>query len=69
MGPGMSHAGPDPRVTGGQYYLVANGSLELDDKSYPAWSPVFVSAADGPLTLRAGPRGLEALALQFARTR
>lgn len=67
MGPGMSHAGPDPAATGGQYYLVANGSLELPAGSYSAWSPVFVAASDGPLTLRAGAKGLEVLLLQFAK--
>jgi hypothetical protein len=67
MGPGMSHAGPDPAATGGQYYLVANGSLELAAGTYPAWSPVFVAKSDEPLTLRAGPKGLEVLLLQFAR--
>lgn len=65
MGPGLTHTGPDPRATGGQYYLIVNGSLELDGASYAAWSTVFVPASDGPLALQAGPKGLEALLLQF----
>ncbi|HUF82166.1 MAG TPA: hypothetical protein VMN03_13605 [Burkholderiales bacterium] len=68
MGPGATQAGPDPRATGGQYYLVVNGSLSLEAGSYAAWSTVFVGANEAPLTLKAGPGGLEALLLQFART-
>jgi hypothetical protein len=67
MGPGMTHTGPDPRATGGQYYLVVNGSLALGSASYSAWSTVFVPAADAPLAFSAGPKGLEALLLQFAK--
>jgi hypothetical protein len=67
MGPGMSRTGPDPRPTGGQYYLVLNGSLEFDAGKYPAWSTVFVAPDDAPLPFRAGPKGLEALLLQFPK--
>ena len=58
---------PNPRATGGQYYLVVNGSLALGTASYSAWSTVFVPATDAPLAFTSGPRGLEALLLQFAR--
>jgi hypothetical protein len=67
MGPGTSYAGPDPSATGGLYYLVANGSMEIDSGTFAAWSPIFVSKTDEPLTLRAGPRGAEALLLSFAK--
>src|SRR6185295_2683368 len=67
MGPGMSHTGPDPRATGGQYYLVLNGSLELDSKSYTKWSTVFLTGEDSPLAFKSGPKGLETLLLQFSR--
>ena len=67
MGPDSSHTGPDPRATGGQYCLVLNGSLELDEGIYSAWSTVFVSGDEGPLALKAGAKGLEALLLQFPR--
>ena len=66
IGPGMSHAGPDPRATGGQYYLVVNGSMELATGNYSAWSTVYVSREEGPLAFRSGPKGLEVLLLQFA---
>jgi len=67
MGPGMTHTGPDPRASGGQYCLVLNGSLELAAGSYGKWSTVFVSATDAPLAFSAGARGLETLLLQFSR--
>ncbi len=67
MGPGMSHAGPDPRATGGQYYLVLNGSLEHDSKHYSKWSTVFLTSEDAPLAFKAGSKGLEALVLQFSK--
>ena len=66
MGPGMDHTGPDPRESGGQYYLVLNGSLEFGATSYSKWSTVFLTPEDAPLAFKAGPKGLEALVLQFA---
>jgi hypothetical protein len=68
MGPGMSRTGPDPRASGGQYYLVLNGGLELPSGTYPAWSTVFVRRDDGSLSFKAGPGGLEALLLSFPKT-
>jgi hypothetical protein len=67
MGSGMNRTGPDPRPTGGQYYLVLNGSLELDSGAYPAWSTAFVHRDDPPLSFKAGPKGLEALLLSFPK--
>jgi hypothetical protein len=67
MGPGMDHTGPDPRATGGQYYLVLNGSMGLDGGIYSAWSTVFVPRDDGPLAFKSGAKGLEVLLLQFPR--
>ena len=67
MGPAAARTGPDPRASGGQYYLVLNGSLEFGTGKYPAWSTVFVSKDDGPLSFRAGPKGLEALLLAFPK--
>ena len=34
MGPAVSHTGPDPNLTGGQYDLVVNGGMELATGSY-----------------------------------
>lgn len=58
--------GVDPAQGGGQYCLAVGGALELDGEQYPLWFTVFVAPGDGPLTLRAGPRGLEAL-LQYPK--
>ena len=67
MGPGLSFTGPDPRVTGGQYYLVVNGSLELGNVQYSKWSTVFLTGEESPLEFKSGPKGLEALLLQFSK--
>jgi hypothetical protein len=65
MGAGQSCSGPDPRVTGGQYTLVVAGELSLGGHDYPAWSTIYAGPEDEPLVLRSGPRGLEALILNF----
>jgi hypothetical protein len=65
MGPGMTLTGPDPVATGGQHYLVVNGSLEMGGEEYAGWSTVFVPATDPALELRAGPKGLEVMLLQY----
>jgi len=67
MGADMKSTGPDPRNTGGQYYLILNGSLELDGASYTPWSLVYAERTDAPLAVCAGARGLEALVMDFPR--
>lgn len=67
MGPGLSFTGPDPRPTGGQYYLVVNGSLEFGGAQYTKWSTVFLTGEESPLSFKSGTKGLEALLLQFAK--
>jgi hypothetical protein len=57
MGAGMKTAGLDPKVTGGQFYLVVNGSLQFEGVSYPAWSTIYASPTDMPLAVYAGPWG------------
>jgi hypothetical protein len=63
----MAATGPDPAGTGGQFYLVVNGKLELNGATYPAWSPIFVAPDEPALEVRAGSDGVEALVLQFPR--
>lgn len=58
-------SGSDPRRSGGQYWLVLNGTLELDGAHYGPWSLVFVAPGDAPLAARAGEDGLEVLQLQY----
>lgn len=67
MGPGQAFTGPDPRATGGQYYLVVNGGLEFGGASYAKWSMVFLTGEESPLSFKSGPKGLEALLLQFSK--
>jgi hypothetical protein len=65
LGPGMKTTGPDPSATGGQFYLVLNGSLHFEAASYPVWSTIYAGPADAPLEISAGAHGLEALVLNF----
>ncbi len=67
LGAGMSATGPNPALGGGQYYLVVNGALLLAGVTYTSWSLVHLRPDDAPLQLRAGPEGLEVLALSFPR--
>jgi hypothetical protein len=67
LGADMETTGPDPKATGGQYYLLLNGSLQLDGASYPTSSTVYAAPTDEALKVRAGPHGLEALILNFPR--
>jgi len=65
LGAGMSAMGPDPAVGGGYYVFVANGTMEANDQTLPAWSMVFVEANEAPFEIRAGRIGLEALVMRF----
>jgi len=67
MGSKMKTTGPDPKLTGGQYYMVLNGSMNYNGASYPAWSNVFLDSAETPFEVCAGSRGLEALVMNFPR--
>jgi hypothetical protein len=68
IGACMKTEGPDPGLTGGQYYLVVNGSLQFKGTDYPAWSTIHIGSADAPLEVCAGNQGLETLVLNFPRT-
>jgi hypothetical protein len=67
LGGGMRTTGPDPRLTGGQFYLVLNGALIIDGTEYPMWSPVYLRSDVPPREVCAGEAGLEALVLSFSR--
>jgi hypothetical protein len=66
LGSGMSAIGPDPKLGGGYYLFVANGELEIEGKSLPRWSMIFVERGEDAIDIRAGAKGLEALVMQFA---
>lgn len=60
----LTHA-PAPDQGGGQYVMVAAGSLLHDGKVLDRHSCVYVSSDAGALPLQAGADGLEALIVQF----
>jgi hypothetical protein len=67
LGAGMAAMGPDPKIAGGYYVFVANGSLAMDGEELPVWSMVAVESNEDAFEMRAGTHGLEALVLQYPR--
>ncbi|NTF83954.1 hypothetical protein G6L02_23350 [Agrobacterium rhizogenes] len=67
LGPSMSTSAPDPSQSGGQYLIVLNGTLQLNEQSYGAYSLVFVRSTDEAPTLLAGEGGLELMVAQYPR--
>jgi len=65
LGPHMQTYIPDPSHSGGQYLLVAGGTLLYNGAQLPRLSCLYVSADAGPFVLYGGVEGLEALLLQF----
>ena len=65
LGPHMQAYAPDPIHGGGQYLLVAGGTLLYDGAWLPRFSCLYVSADAGPFVLYGGAEGLETLLLQF----
>jgi hypothetical protein len=67
LGGRVSTTVPDPKLGGGTYLFVANGELEIQGKSLPRWSMVFVEPGEDAVEIRAGNKGLEALVMQFPK--
>ena len=67
LGGGMATLGPDPKMAGGYYLFVANGSLDWAGGNYPRWSMVVVQPNEDAVEIRAGNKGLEVIILQFPR--
>ena len=65
LGPGSPFTGPDPRLGGGQYYLVLNGALEYGGQPYERWSCIFVQPPEQVPDIVSGAQGAELLVLQF----
>src|SRR5262249_43118179 len=65
LGPDMRTPAPDPAQGGGQYLLVAGGTLLQDGAMLPRLSCLYVSADTGPFVLHSGVEGLEILVLQL----
>src|SRR5437867_238466 len=68
LGPNMRTPAPDPAHGGGQYFLVAGGTLRHDGAMLPRLSCLYVSTDTGPFVLQSGAEGLAALLLQFPIT-
>jgi hypothetical protein len=66
--PGTVSHTPDPATSGGQYVVVAGGSLLHHGTAFPSLSCLYVSCEEGPLALQAGVDGLEVLILHFPIT-
>jgi hypothetical protein len=66
---GSMFSTPDPTQGDGQYLVAVKGSLVVQDKEYRAKALVFIRPEDGSFQVRAGSEGLEALILNFPRTR
>jgi hypothetical protein len=67
LGADMTANGPDPRRAAGYYVFVGNGSLVHAGQELPLWSMVVVEPKEEEFELRAGPKGVEALVLQYPR--
>ena len=67
LGAAMTAKGPDPKVAGGYYVFVGNGSLVHGGEELPLWSMVVVEPTEAEFEIRAGSQGIEALVLQYPR--
>jgi hypothetical protein len=65
LGPNMRTLAPDPAHGGGQYLLVARGTLLHDGAVLPRLSCLYVSPDTSPFVPQSGAEGLEILVLQF----
>ncbi len=67
LGPGGEAVLPAPIDGGGQYLIVAAGTLAVDGRALGRLSTVFVSTEETAFTAQAGDDGLDLLVLQFPR--
>jgi hypothetical protein len=63
--PDETQAGPDPAGSGGQYHLIARGSVVHDGRELPPLSLIWVEADGERAALTAGPDGAAVVVLQF----
>lgn len=65
LAPGMTARIPDPADGGGQYHVVAGGTLIRDGEEMPRLSCLFATTDEPAYEACAGADGLELLVLQF----
>lgn len=63
--PGAIQTGVDPAGSGGQFYVVLAGSLQVQERAIEDWGSVFVQATEKPLLFTAGDRGVQVVCLQL----
>jgi rubredoxin len=69
LAPGAKTSAPDPATTAGQYLLITGGSLKYQGKEHAALTIIFVKSTEKPFELEAGAQGLNALVLNFPKSR
>jgi hypothetical protein len=67
LGACQSVPGPDPGRAGGYYVFVVNGSMIHAGQDLGLWSMAVVEPTEASFAINAGPKGLEALILEFPR--
>jgi hypothetical protein len=65
MGPMQACTLPDPAKGGGQYLMIASGSMVSEGVDYARHSVAFISRDETALSIVAGATGLDLLVLQF----
>jgi hypothetical protein len=67
IGSGLSAMTPEPTAGGGCYLFVANGELEMEGKTLPRFSMVYLDPEGEAAEMKAGRKGLEILVMQFPK--
>jgi hypothetical protein len=67
LGPGATATLPSAAASGGQYLIVAGGTMTTEGRALDRLSTVFVTAEEAAFTVTAGSDGLDLLVLQFPR--
>jgi hypothetical protein len=67
VGPEQDIDLPDPALGGGQYLIVASGSVLHGDDELDRWSTFYVTPDERAPELSAGQSGVDLLVLQFPR--
>ena len=67
LGPSGEALLPEPQHGGGQYLIVAAGTLLSDGKALDRLSTIYVTSEERAFAVKAGDDGLDLLVLQFPR--
>ena len=64
---GEKLTGPEPKIAGGQCWVVAEGSVEIGGKRLSRLACIFAEFGDPAITLTSGSEGGRVIMLQFPR--